>query len=803
MDTPEKATQIATPLSKFEDSPVFNYINSLSPIKPVKSIPITQTFNSLNFSSLPSIFTSPHVIAHRETRFLKRNNCSDPSKAGSCSENGNKVCTDDGVAMDASQLYDNSAQLQENFDTGVSIEEDSVEPSSDSKFVIELPRALKYDCGSPGCSSTPCSVIEANYVSEQAGTSASVVPFVEKDSENGSFEDEVHLQGASQIGQKKEEVGCDWESLISDAQDLLIFHYPNESEAFKGLIQKSMDPGARFCTSLVTQFSQNDLSGEPELQMVDSVGCSQQHEMMEGRSAQPGETSELKEINEIEDNLANDDLNNCLTGNPSEDVGDEVGVCVQDAFKRVPTLHRGMLRRCLDFERVARRKNLNDGSNCSSIILQSNDKIASEDNQLVPLIPNSDSPRCILPGIGLHLNALTLASQDNKNFKLEIFSRQLSFPTSTASIHSPESGQEPVQESLTSAAAEGDMVPVDDGVPLAEDASQTSSYLVGEESNLNSPKKKRRRMELAGESESACKRCNCKKSKCLKLYCECFAAGVYCIEPCSCQDCFNKPIHEDTVLATRKQIESRNPLAFAPKVIRNSDSVPEHGLPLQDESSKTPASARHKRGCNCKKSSCLKKYCECYQGGVGCSINCRCEGCKNTFGRKDGSAIIETEAEQEEEESEMCEKSGVDPILQRTEISNNEEQNPGSALPTTPLQFSRPLVQLPFSSKFKPPRSLLSIGSSNAFYTGLNYGKPSILRSQPKFEKRLQTAPEEEMPEILRGNSSPGSGVKTVSPNSKRVSPPNNVLGSSPSRRSGRKLILQSIPSFPSLTPQH
>jgi hypothetical protein len=30
----------------------------------------------------------------------------------------------------------------------------------------------------------------------------------------------------------------------------------------------------------------------------------------------------------------------------------------------------------------------------------------------------------------------------------------------------------------------------------------------------------------------------------------------------------------------------------------------------------TPASARHKRGCNCKKSLCLKKYCECYQVDV-------------------------------------------------------------------------------------------------------------------------------------------------------------------------------------------
>ena len=96
----------------------------------------------------------------------------------------------------------------------------------------------------------------------------------------------------------------------------------------------------------------------------------------------------------------------------------------------------------------------------------------------------------------------------------------------------------------------------------------------------------------------------------LYSYCECFAAGVYCIGPCSCVDCFNKPIHEDTVMATRKQIESRNPLAFAPKVIGNSDSIMEVG---DDAKSKTPASARHKRGCNCKKSNCLKKYCECYQ----------------------------------------------------------------------------------------------------------------------------------------------------------------------------------------------
>jgi len=118
--------------------------------------------------------------------------------------------------------------------------------------------------------------------------------------------------------------------------------------------------------------------------------------------------------------------------------------------------------------------------------------------------------------------------------------------------------------------------------------------------------------------------CNCKKSRCLKLYCDCFRIIKYC-DGCNCNDCANTSGYDHVRVQAMNAILERNSGAFKPRVTENPSS----------------SGKGHLNGCHCKKSACLKKYCECFSGSAPCTDKCRCNDCKNLPSiYKDGVIVL-------------------------------------------------------------------------------------------------------------------------------------------------------------------
>lgn len=93
--------------------------------------------------------------------------------------------------------------------------------------------------------------------------------------------------------------------------------------------------------------------------------------------------------------------------------------------------------------------------------------------------------------------------------------------------------------------------------------------------------------------------CKCRRSKCLKLYCTCFAGEMHCGDLCLCLNCSNRPNND----------RWRKAAQFA------SEKKVSEASPIQ---------------CRCRNSQCLKKYCDCFRASVKCGSICKCTDCHNT-----------------------------------------------------------------------------------------------------------------------------------------------------------------------------
>ncbi|XP_042001763.1 protein tesmin/TSO1-like CXC 2 isoform X1 [Salvia splendens] len=381
--------------------------------------------------------------------------------------------------------------------------------------------------------------------------------------------------------------------------------------------------------------------------------------------------------------------------------------------------HHGMDRRNLQLEdnhyTVIRRPTQspsNSGGSKSPLDIPCTPIKGKETEKNQPLYPQSRNDTVNIPkpsGIGLHLNSIINVLQAGSgaivhtksaqtfNFSIQgvksahTINSHLSDASKSSAVFSPvenvsactdDSGPK-IHDSaaVNSVTSLPSVITESSNRPVANQSAQGNKRVytnintneISEELDSN-PKKKRKRSSDSSDGDG-CKRCHCRKSKCLKLYCDCFAAGLYCAGSCACQGCYNRPQYEDKVIESRKQIESRNPLAFAPKIVKHVTETPASS-PGEDETLLTPSSARHKRGCNCKKSMCLKKYCECYHSNVGCSDGCRCEGCKNVHGRKGEYSL----------EKDILSKEGTS---ETTDVTNGSSSHSELTPQTPAVQFKK------------------------------------------------------------------------------------------------------------------
>ncbi|THF94976.1 hypothetical protein TEA_024796 [Camellia sinensis var. sinensis] len=725
------------------DSAIFSYISNLSPIKPVKAAPMAAGFSGLG--SPPSVFTSPHLNRHQETSYLKRPRCRQLCSAELSQQDvrGKKIaiCSNE---IEKSETQGSSVLVpctEKECENKGSVQGQATSPSGCVDDY--LADSVEVDCAN-SVHSGSLSLIQSGDVPKSLNDCNDLKEMIPK------------LDEKNDIGQYAEKaLGA-----FPATSELAGQNFQEKSSFDNKPVETDTKQGSSEMTPNICPIVESDLSVDKALE--------EHYDLPVAQHVVAAHKEKLDcAIQFLQESLQ-----------PIQGYGDSSMTAIQASDRHVENIilhdpkgkqHSGMHRRCPWFEEAHQNIMTNSPGFGSPSNIVTNSRLstshadlevfessclevsaASSGRQLInltqPMIShrNSGSKSAVLKpsGIGLHLNSIinampiacgaigSMKSAEKGYMNVEGRKLICQQPANTKSgsilrnvrekvSASSEDGSYETQAlaAITSLASQSSQIekPSNDPALLKQGEYQTTPCDKGksiskradavEELNRSSPKKKRPCTAVVNQCNLSC--CS---------YCDCLAAGIYCDETCTCQECFNRLDYEDTVQETRQQIESRNPLAFAPKIVQHVTDSPANNNGENGNNS-TPSSARHKRGCNCKKSMCSKKYCECYQANVGCSTGCRCEGCKNVYGRKEEYDMTKDALSKgpihESFENTFDEK--LEMVSNQEGLLQTELCNPQNLMPLTPsFQFSNHWKDVS-KSQFSTRRSLPSPASNVTF----------------------------------------------------------------------------------------
>ncbi|KAK8976577.1 hypothetical protein V6N11_049234 [Hibiscus sabdariffa] len=278
MATPDKTQLTPTSnLSKFEDSPVFKYIDSLSPIEIAKSKQTDNVFSSLAFLSPSSLFPSPQISCHRESRFsVRRHHFLSPSNSKT-PRSGHESNATEGAskADEQSNLHDEHLGCLKNDCSSKGTSSDLLNDQPD--LATEFPRTLKFNCRSPDDNFESRNEVLKNTSVGVAGERRS--PFQRnRDGWEKRQLQERDLRKIFRVDQIEESAGCDWVAVLSDVADKLTMDSSIIHENTDGQDQRTADSGTTSFMSTIMQFpldNVNNLEKENADSCDPSGSCNQ------------------------------------------------------------------------------------------------------------------------------------------------------------------------------------------------------------------------------------------------------------------------------------------------------------------------------------------------------------------------------------------------------------------------------------------------------------------------------------------------------------------------------------------------